>query len=49
MFENRTYETILNRMLSQVKAQCGQIDTREGSIIYGCSGSGGGRASEPLY
>ena len=34
MFENRTYETILNRMLSRVKAQCGQIDTREGSIIY---------------
>ena len=34
MFENRTYETILNRMLSRVKAQCGQIDTREGSIVY---------------
>ena len=34
MFENRTYETILNRMLSRVKAQCGQIDTREGSIGF---------------
>lgn len=34
MYENVTYEVILNRMLDRVLAQNPNIDTREGSIIY---------------
>lgn len=34
MYENVTYEVILDRMLDRVLAQNPNIDTREGSIIY---------------
>ena len=33
MYENVTYEVILDRMLDRVLAQNPNIDTREGSII----------------
>ena len=34
MYEDVTYELILDRMLDRVLAQNPNIDTREGSIIY---------------
>ena len=34
MYENTTYELLLERMLKKVKEQNADIDTREGSVIY---------------
>ena len=33
-YENKTYEDILNRMITQIKVQYPNVDTREGSIIF---------------
>lgn len=46
MFEDQTFEAIMERMLNSISAD---IDTREGSVIYNALAPGGGRACEVLY
>ncbi|SPT92348.1 phage capsid assembly protein; skin element [Bacillus subtilis] len=46
MFEDQTFEAIMERMLNSISAD---IDTREGSVIYNALAPAGGRACEVLY
>lgn len=46
MFENQTFEEIMERMLNSISAD---IDTREGGVIYNALAPAADRACEVVY